>query len=158
MQGPYAEHILDANDVCANCHRQNRVERVDPVMATDGLRHELDSHYSRRRELTTVEYHDGGREPTKAKGVFCECGVEGAHERIWSPETVTREPFKELLQNAIKTLLGKGVNIRPKETARYALAHYDAEGDADKALSYAVEMGQVAAIAAPTNKEVAVDD
>jgi hypothetical protein len=146
MQGPYADHLLDANDTCSNCLRKNRVERVDPVMGT-GLGHELDSHYSRDPRETTVEYHDGGTEPTRAKGVFCRCGVEGSHERYWSPTDVSRDRFKELLKNAVATLDRKGVTLRQKETIGYALSHFDDHGDVDRALATAIDAGIVAAAA-----------
>lgn len=148
MQGPYADHLLDARDVCSNCLRKNRVERVDPVMSRNGLRHELDSHYSRDRRRTSIEYHDGGDEPTKAKGVFCECGVEGSHDRLWNPEDVDRESFKTLLTAAVATLEEKGVSIKRRETLMYALGHFDEVGDVDKALATALDAGIVAAAAA----------
>lgn len=147
MQGPYAQHLLDATDVCSNCLRKNRVERVDPVMGR-GLTTELDSHYSRDKRRTSVEYHDGGDEPTKAKGVFCECGVEGSHERLWSPTEIEREHFKDLLVHAVATLERKRVDIRRRETLRYALSHFDDHADADRALANGIEAGIVAQVAA----------
>jgi len=150
MQGPYADHLLDARDVCSNCFRKNRVERVDPVMSRSGLRHELDSHYSRDRRETTVDYHDGGDEPPKSKGVFCNCGVEGTFDRIWDPTDVDRERFKKLLKNAVVTLDRKGVSIKRKETLRYALSHFDDHHDVDKALATAIDCGIMAeAVGAP---------
>lgn len=149
MQGPYADHLLDASDVCSNCLRKNRVERVDPVMGS-GLGHELDSHYSRHKRRTTVDYHDGGDEPTQAKGVFCECGVEGSYERVWDPTGVDRDRFKELLKAAVITLDEKGVSLNRKETLRYALVHFDDHGDVDKALATAIDCGiMAAAVGAP---------
>jgi len=152
MQGPYADHILDARDVCSNCFRKNRVERVDPVMGS-GLGHELDSNYSRDRRETTVEYHDGGDEPPKSKGVFCNCGVEGSFERLWSPTTASRERFKTLLKNAVVSLERKEVSIKRKETLRYGLTHYADHGDVDKALATAIEMGIVAEAVGSRKKE-----
>lgn len=143
MQGPYADHLLDASDVCSNCLRKNRVERVDPVMG-GGLGVDLDSHYSRDQRRTTVEYHDGGDEPTQAKGVFCECGVEGSHERLWNPTAVDRERFKELLKAAVQTLRAKDVSLKQKETLMYALSHYDDHGDADRALATGIDCGIMA--------------
>jgi len=148
MQGPYADYILDAPDVCSNCFRRIRVERVDPVMARDGLRHELDSHYSRHEQNTSVEYHDGGDEPTQCEGVFCACGVEGAHERLWSPDDVSRARFEEILKTAVQTVEEKGVNLRTKETLMYALHHFDDKGDVDRAISAGMEAGIVADVAA----------
>lgn len=149
MQGPYADYILDARDVCSNCFRRIRVERVDPVMARDGLRHELDSHYARHQRNTSVEYHDTDPEPTQCEGVFCACGVEGAHERLWSPDDLTRARFKDLLKTAVATAEDKGVDLRTKETLMYALHHWDDKNDADRAISAGLEAGIVAEVAAP---------
>jgi len=144
MQGPYADHLLDARDVCSNCLRVNRVERVDPVMSSGTLTHELDSHYSRDRRRTAVEYHDGGDEPTQAKGVFCSCGVEGAYERVWNPASVSRKRFKDLLTSAVASLERKGVSLDRRETLMYSLSHFDDHGDVDKALATGIDCGIMA--------------
>jgi len=144
MQGPYADHILDARDVCSNCFRRIRVERVDPVMSRSGLRHELDSHYSRDQQTTEVDWHDGEPAPAHSRGVFCECGVEGAFERLWDPDDVDRERFRELLVTAVATVERKGVALKRRETLRYALSHFSEHADVDKALSLALEAGIVA--------------
>ena len=147
MTEAYFEHVLDARDVCANCHRKNRIERVDPVMSRSGLRHELDSHFSRMRRRTVVDYHDGTENPPDSKGVWCECGVEGSHDRIWDPSDVDRERFKSLLKNTIQSLQARGVSLKSRETAMYALSHFDEHGDVDKALAAGVDAGIVAATA-----------
>jgi len=154
MEGPYADHILDARDVCSNCFRQIRVERVDPVMSRSGLRHALDSHYSRKRTTTTREYHDSDPNVTHADATFCECGVEGAFERLWTPTDISRDRFKTLLKHAIQTLSHRGIELsreRKRETVAYALQSFDDGGDADQAFSEAVEMGIIAQASAQSS-------
>jgi len=140
----YEDHILDSKDVCSNCFEIIRVDRVDPVRG--GMTRELDSHLERDRRRTSVEYapHEI---PSRSKGVFCNCGCEGAHERLWDPTDVDREQFRTLLKSALQTLEHKDVTLRRKETAMYALSHFDDHGDVDKALSAALEAGIVAAVA-----------
>jgi hypothetical protein len=155
MDGPYADHILDARDVCNNCFQHVRVERVDPVMSRDGLRHALDAHYSRKRKTTTREYHDSDPHVTHAEATFCECGVEGTYERLWSPTDISRGRFKSLLKRALQTLGHKGIRLsreRKRETIAYALQTFDEEGDADRALGRAIEMGIVAQASSDTNE------
>jgi hypothetical protein len=155
MDGPYADHILDARDVCRHCFRHVRVERVDPVMSRDGLRHALDAHYSRKRKTTTREYHDSDPNVTHAEATFCTCGVEGTHVRLWSPTDISRERFKRLLKRALRTLGHKGIHLsreRKRETLLYALQTFDDSGDADQAFGEAIEMGIVAQARADANE------
>jgi len=155
MDGPYADHILDARDVCRHCFRHVRVERVDPVMSRDGLRHALDAHYARKRKTTTREYHDSDPNVTHAEATFCHCGVEGTHVRLWSPTDISREKFKTLLKQALQTLGHKGIRLsreRKRETITYALQSFDDGGDADQALGEAIEMGIVAQASADANE------
>jgi hypothetical protein len=155
MDGPYADHILDARDVCNNCFRHVRIERVDPVMSRDGLRHALDAHYSRKRKTTTREYHDSDPNVTHAEATFCKCGVEGTYERLWSPTDIARDRFKRLLKRALQTLGHKGIQLsreRKRETIAYALQTFDDSGDADQAFAEAIEMGIVAQASADANE------
>lgn len=145
MQGPYADHILDASDVCSNCFCKTRVERVDPVRG--GITRELDSHYARDPLRTEIGY--GPSEAmSESKGVFCNCGVEGSFERLWDPDAVDEDHFKRLVKTAITTLERKDVTLRRKETVIYALSAWRDKGDVDKALSSALEAGIVTAAAA----------
>jgi hypothetical protein len=144
MQGPYADLIVDAADVCSNCLKKVRVERVDPVRG--GLTSELDDHLEREKTRTEIGYGPSDS-PAHAKGVFCQCGVEGVHERVWSPTDVTRDRFERLLRAAVQTLDEKGVSFRRKETIMYALSHYDDHGDVDRALANAIDSGIVAEVA-----------
>ena len=144
MSGSYQEHILDASDVCSNCLRLVRLERVDP--ARGGLTAELDSHLERHPRRTSVEF--GPHEiPSKSKGVFCECGVEGVHERLWDADGVGEERFRELLKRAIATLEEKDVTIRRKRAIGHALQAYRHGDDVDEALAAGIEAGIVAAVA-----------
>ena len=144
MDGPYADHLLDAADVCSNCFRRVRLERVDQVRG--GLTRQLDSHLERHPRRTSIEFapHEI---PARSKGVFCECGVEGAFERLWDPTAVDEERFKSLVKAAIRTLAEKDVTIKRKETVMYALSHWREHNDADKALAAALDAGIVAAAA-----------
>ena len=143
MRGPYADHLLDAADVCSNCLAKNRHERIDPIR---GLGDELDSHYERDEHRTEIGYGPADV-VSEQKGVFCQCGVEGSHERIWDPDDVDREKFKELVKAALRTLAEKDVTIRRRETVRYALSHFDDHVDVDQALANAIDAGIVAAAA-----------
>lgn len=155
MNGPYADHILDARDACVNCFRLVRVERIDPTR--NGFGAEFESHFSRRKRTTSVEYAPADA-PPRSKGVFCECGVEGSHERIWSPEHVTRDRFKQLLANAVRTLEHKEVSLKRKETLAYGIQAFDRGDGPDAAIAEAVEAGIVAQAAASEAKSDADAD
>jgi len=123
-------------------------------MSRSGLRHALDSHYSRKRTTTTREYHDSDPNVTHADATFCECGVEGAFERLWTPTDISRDRFKTLLKHAIQTLSHRGIELsreRKRETVAYALQSFDDGGDADQAFSEAVEMGIIAQASAQSS-------
>jgi len=141
MQGPYADHILDSRDVCSNCFRTIRVERIDPTR--NGFGGELESHFERRKQNTVIGYGPA-ESVTDIKGVFCECGVEGSHERIWNPTEVAERKLKTLIKNAIRTLKRKDVSIKPKETCAYILHVWRETDDVDRAMSKGIEMGIVA--------------
>jgi hypothetical protein len=146
MITPYHDHILDARDVCANCHRLIRVERLDLVRG--GINTELDSHYSRRKRTTTVEYAPA-ESASESKGVFCGCGVEDSRvrDRLWSPGNISRERFRDLLTATTATLTHKDVTISRERFASVALAAYDAGRDADDALEIALDAALAVATA-----------
>jgi len=151
MQGPYADHLVDASDVCSNCLRLVRLERVDP--ARGGLTADLDSHLERHPRRTSVEF--GPHEiPSRSKGVFCSCGVEGVHERLWNPDDVGEGRFRELLKRAIATLEEKDVTLRRKRAIGHALQAYRHGDDVDEALAAGIEAGIVAAIGASSEVTV----
>jgi hypothetical protein len=137
---PYEEHLLAAPDVCSNCLRLIREERVDPTRS--GLGRDYEETYQRRPDTTVIGYGPSDA-VSESKGVFCECGVEGHRERIWTGD-VDRDRFKDLLTNAIRTLETKDVSLRRKETLAYALNAYDAGDGPDQAIATAVEAGIVA--------------
>jgi hypothetical protein len=142
MNGPYWDHIYDAADVCNNCLRLIRVERVDPVRS--GVAREFEATYERERRHTSVEYAPA-ESVSDHKGVFCGCGVEGARDRIWSDDDLPRDRFKTLVQHLLRTLGRKGVTVKPRETAAHALQAFDDDGAPDRALARAVDAGIVAA-------------
>ena len=147
--GIYEDRVLGAPDVCSNCFSLIKLERVDQAKARQPIaaqERELASTYERDENATTVE-HGPGEEPAHCAGVFCECGVESARERLWSDGDVDRNRFKSLLKALVRTLERKDVDLRKDETAAYALAGYDADGvGIDEALATAVDAGVVAAI------------
>lgn len=136
MQGPYADHILDAKDVCINCFQLIREERVDPMRTgPDG---EYETSLTRRDETTEIGFGPA-RTPSESKGVFCECGVESAHDRIWSYTEPDRDHFGDLLQNAIRTLELKGVTVDRKSLATSAIAAWKAGYNVDGAIEYGLD-------------------
>jgi len=138
---PYEEHLLAAPDCCVNCLRLIRVERIDPTR--DGFGTEFESHFSRRKRTTSVEFAPSDA-PPRSKGVFCECGVEGHRERLWSPGHISRDRFKQLLVNAVRTLELKDVSLKRKETLAYALQAFDNGAGPDAAIAEAIDAGIVA--------------
>jgi hypothetical protein len=144
MNGPYAEHVLDNPEVCSNCFSRIRVERVDPVRR--GLSREYESHYERERRTTSIEYAPA-ESASDAKGVFCECGVEGHRERVWDESDVDRERFRAFTQQLLQTLAALGVTVKREETAGYALQARRDDAGVDEAFATAIDAGLVAAAA-----------
>ena len=143
----YFEHLLQAPDVCINCLRVIRVERVDP--ARSGLTREFESHYERNQKTTEVGYGPA-RSVSESKGVFCDhCGTEGPDDRYWDDHSGDRlddERVRELIQHTIRTLEHKGVTIDRQTLAERALqARQDGE-HVDDCLGAAVEAAIVAAM------------
>ena len=156
MNGAYADHILDASDVCANCLRVIRVERVDPTR--DGMIREYESHYERHPHTTEIAYGPADS-VSNVKGVFCDrCGTEGPYtdDRVWTSEraddgtridTVDDARFEELVKQAIATLDYKGVSIQPHDFAAHALQQRKDGATVDEALGAATEAAIVASAA-----------
>ena len=144
---PYQEHVLGARDVCSNCLSLIRAEAASPIRRDDRTRDSgaWTTNYERIPKRTSVEYPGVGTNPTHAKGTFCTCGVESARERIWSSEDIDRERFRGLVKNVLRTLNEKGVTVKPKETAAYALQAFDDGDGPDAALAEAIDLGIVAA-------------
>lgn len=139
MHGPYADHLLDASDVCSNCLRKTRLERVDPVRG--GITRELDSHLERDDRRTEIGYGPADR-VSEQKGVFCTCGVEGSFERVWRDE-IGPQQFRRLLKNTMRTLAEKGVSYRRKTMAGTALQEFRNRVDARGTLFPFLEAGTV---------------
>ena len=147
----YDEHVLSASDVCMNCLRIIRVERVDP--SRGGMIREYESHYERHPNNTEIAYGPADS-VSNCKGVFCDrCGTEGAHDRIWTSErtedgtlidTVDDARFETLVKQAIATLQWKGVSIQPRDFAAHALQKRRDEASVDEALGAATEAAIVA--------------
>jgi hypothetical protein len=144
MTDAYQDHILEAADVCSNCLRLIRVERIDPVR--NGMGGEYEATFERERRHTSVEYGPADS-VSDEKGVFCHCGVEGARDRIWSGDDLARERFKTLTKHCLQTLARKDVTVKDRETAAYALQAFDDGAAPDQALARAVDAGLVAAAA-----------
>jgi hypothetical protein len=138
---PYEEYITGAADVCSNCLRLCRVERVDPVR---GFGQEFEASLERRRETTTVAFGPA-ESVSEQKGVFCNCGVEGARDRIWDGADVDDDRFRELLQHCLTTLETKDVTVPHERTAAIALQAFKDGADPDDALSTALDIGLAAA-------------
>jgi hypothetical protein len=119
----YDDRVLGAPDVCNNCFRLVRVERVDP--ARNGMGGELESHYERVQRNTVVGYGPADS-VSEQKGVFCDCGVESARERIWTDSDVDRDRMKNMIRNVAESLRRKGLDLDVSALARYALqSHKD---------------------------------
>jgi len=145
MSEVYQERLLNASDVCANCLRVIRVERVDPTR--DGMIREYESHFERHPRNTEIAYGPADS-VSNCKGVFCDrCGTEGAHERIWSSEDVGDARFERLVKQAIATLDWKDVTLQPQDFAAHALQQRKDGATVDEALGAATEAAIVASAA-----------
>lgn len=147
---PYHEHVLGAPDVCNNCFSLIREERVDPTR--NGIGREYESRYTRREETTEVGYAPY-ETPTHCQGVWCQCGVESARDRIWSYTDPSRERFRELLKNAVRTLKHKDVTIARKTLVGHAIAAYDDGANVDGAIEAGLDAGL--AVAASSTRATA---
>jgi len=144
MSEVFDEHVLEAPDVCQSCFRRIRVERIEP--ARSGVAREYESHYSRRRRTTEIDY--GPAESVSAhKGVFCDrSGTESAFARTWDQADVhdpsvafDRGRFKYLVTNCLESLLDKGVSLDRKTFVATALSELDDGATVDEALGRATD-------------------
>lgn len=150
MDGVYADLILDSKETCSNCFRTVRVERIDPTR--EGFAGEFESHYERRRRSTTIEYapHEY---PPRSKGVFCQCGVEGSHERLWDPTDASDDRLKELIKHGLRSLEHRGVTLRWKKTVGYIIQAFRETNDIDRAFSRGIEKGIAITVASDPPSE-----
>lgn len=150
----YQERVLGAPDVCNNCLRVIRVERIDPTR--DGLAREYEASFERHRQHTQVD-HGPAETVSDQKGVFCtHCGTESARDRWWTADSLTREQFKAYLRHLVGTLEHKDIDAKPKELVAAALQHYDDHDDPDGAFQTGVDVAVIAA-AAETDDPVTAD-
>lgn len=140
---PYEDHYLGAPDVCSNCLSLIRVERIDAYRSNDL---KAEGTLTRKRDTTTVDYHDSDPIPPQSQGTFCACGVESARDRIWSGEDIDRTRFEDLLTNLIRTAEAKDIDLKRKETVAYALQKFKDGAGTDDALATALDAGIVAQI------------
>jgi hypothetical protein len=144
---PYQEHVLAAPDVCCNCFRKVREIRIDPVRRF-GVTEDWEETYQRSEKETEIGYAPADS-MSEQKGVFCQCGAEYHRHRIWDADSVSRERFREFVKSLLLTLDLKGISLRRKEAAAYALQAFDDGAHVDQALAEAVEAGIVAEAASP---------
>jgi len=145
MQGSYADHIVDASDVCNNCLRRIRVERIDPTRA--GLTREFEATLTRNRQTTVVD-HGPAESVTDQQGTFCEaCGTESAYDRWWQDSDIGTNRFRELIQQLLRTLEAKGVTVVRKPLAAHALQARRDGDSVDEALATGVDAGLQSAVA-----------
>lgn len=143
MGSPYHDHLLGAADVCNNCFSLIREERVDPTRS--GLGRDYETSLTRREETTEIGYGPADV-PHESKGVFCECGVESARDRVWDYTEPDDARFKELLQNAIRTLERKDVTFDRQNVAVSAIAAWKAGYNVDGAIEYGLNAGLARAV------------
>jgi len=145
MQGPYADRVFDASDVCNNCLRRIRVERIDPTRA--GLTREYETTLTRNRQTTVVD-HGPAESVTDQQGTFCErCGTESAYDRWWADSDIDADRFRGLVQQLLRTLEAKGVSVARKPAAAHALQARRDGDSVDEALATGVDAGLQSAVA-----------
>jgi len=125
---PYYDQVYNAADVCINCFLRSRVERIDPIRG--GLGGEFEAHLERHRRNTEVAYGPADT-VSDQKGVFCECGVEGSHTRSWDDADVDRSRFKTFIEDVLRSLESKGVDVSRHVFVEVALSQFDAGESVD---------------------------
>lgn len=112
----YQEHVLNAPDVCNSCFSLVRVERERPPVKW----RPAERFYARNQATTSVE-HVQAETVSETKQVFCECGADSAFTRVWNWRDVDRERFKQLLQQLIRSVERKGLQVARQPMAAHAL-------------------------------------
>lgn len=147
----YHERLLGAPDVCNNCLRIIKRERLEP--SRNGLDGELESVYERDRRTTIVGYGPA-TSASNIAGVFCDrCGTESARDRIWndtSADRLSKDRVKELIMAAAASLEEKGVDLHYPTLARHALQRRADGEHVDEAIGRAVEAAITAELAGET--------
>lgn len=148
----FKERLLHADDVCYNCLGLVREERVVvPVREQKQNRTYPTARYARNRQTTSVD-HVPSETPTNSTTIFCECGCSGSHNR-YREEIVSRERFRELLKQAIKTVEAKGVSLSREHAIKRAMKLgcpsettfpvYSADEAIGEGIEFGVEMASV---------------
>ncbi len=120
------EYLLSASDVCNNCLRVVRVERIDPT-TVGGPDADCEATYERHRSHTVVD-HGPAATVSDQQGTFCDrCGTESPYDRIWDDRDIDREWFGTLVTNMLETLAHEDIDVSVdrERTAGYALQMYD---------------------------------
>jgi len=150
MHEKYQEHLRNNAEVCSNCLRRVKVERVDPTRS--GMTKEYESHLARHERHTEIGYGPA-RSVTDQKGVFCTlCGNEHHDDRLWAPEDwhdpespLDEDRFHELVRHCYQTLQSIGVSVDRDVFYSVAVKRYREYHDPDYCLGEALETGLVSA-------------
>lgn len=157
----FQERVLNAPDVCSNCLRVIREERA-VCESTDrkSVTSTSLSAYTRVRETTTVS-HGPSETASASIGVFCECGVESAFERVFDDgedRCLASHRVRELVKRAIRTLESKGVTLNRETFAKLAIQHYREKHDVNAALETGTETAIQTAAASGRSKTAPLSD
>lgn len=137
----YQEHVLNACDVCRNCFAIVREERDShaptsqfnaaaleemDVVDRPGNRSSLvrESYWGRDPRHTVVSYFPA-ETAGACKQIFCTCGVASAFDRYWTWRDISRDRFKQLLQNLLRSAERKGLTLAKQPAAAHALSAFD---------------------------------
>lgn len=181
LSDAYQEHVLNDPSVCSNCFGLQRETALDVVPTSQfnkaalegksiitrtGKRPDLvvTTHQPSRDEQTSHDFAPA-RVPSQSKRVFCDCGVHGSYDRIWTfPEaerdielgfawlfdeqterplvhTFALEQFTAHLKRLIRTVESKGVSVAREEFITTALAARESGAHPDEAFSRGLEAG-----------------
>lgn len=139
MHDLFQERVLNSPAVCRNCYRTVRVERVRAETGRFDSAHES-SRYARERRNTSIEFAPA-ETASDSKGVFCECGVESAFDRVWDDADVDRERFRAFIKAVLRSLERQGIALDRHRAAARALQAWDDDATVDEALSAGVAQG-----------------
>lgn len=127
----FQREILNASDCCSNCFARQRREAVRPRT------YEPDETYTERVRAQTSVEDVPGPVASDAGRLFCDCGAEKHHTRIWDDVDVDRSRFVELLVTLLRTLVAKGYRVDQRRVAEVARERYRAT----RAGSFAIPTG-----------------
>jgi hypothetical protein len=144
----YDEHVRADPEVCNNCFRQIRVERVDPGRRTLAAS-EPCSYYSRHQRNTDIDYVRS-ENVKNSKQVFCDCGSDSHRHRVWDDSDdrcfrMTR--VKQYIRHLTTTLDAKGIDYDTETFVKLSLQYYRDDHDLDHAFGEALETAIQVAVA-----------